>query len=65
MKKIVELKAGKKFKIPKGYSIGKVIVEKDNGDISIFTKENMDIKRDKELIEILENKLKGGGSDFR
>ena len=65
MKKVVELKAGKKFKIPKGYVIGKLVVKRRDGTIEVFNKEDHDIKRDAELVEFLEkkliqNKLKGG-----
>jgi hypothetical protein len=65
MKKVVELKAGKKFKIPNGYVIGKLIVKRRDGTLEVFKKEDHNIKRDNELIEFLEkrliqNKLKGG-----
>jgi hypothetical protein len=65
MKKVVELKAGKKFKIPNGYVIGKLVVKRRDGAVEVFNKEDHNIKRDDELVEFLEkrliqNKLKGG-----
>ncbi len=57
MKKVVELKAGKKFKIPKGYKIGRIAIKNKDGSESILEKKNHSIERDDELIEIIEKIL--------